>query len=188
MTIARNIEVQDINWSNGTVGDGHLSRGHSDDSPSVPCDGALDNVSGNCTTQGITFNQNRTHTLSNGEVIWDFAGNIYERINWEITPANKAYIFANGAPASAWREFNLLDTNINNGDEMETIAWEATNPAYTSAQNIGQYYAGNSVSGGSALRGGRWNSVLGAGVFSLNLDSATAFTENYIGFRCAFHP
>jgi hypothetical protein len=90
MSIAHNIENVAANWSNDAVGDGHLSRGHSDNNPNEPCDGQTLNVHTNCTTSAATFNQKRTHILSNGELIWDLAGNVWEWVDWNIDPTFKS--------------------------------------------------------------------------------------------------
>jgi len=194
MTIAHNIYERDSNWSNGNVGDGFLNRGHSDNNPAgTPCDGQIENVQTNCTTLDpnaatTSWNQKRTHTLSNGEVIWDIAGNVYNWVDWNVTPSEKAYRAADGSPQNAWREWNTIDTNINNGDEMETSTWQSTNVGANSTMGIGQYYAGSNASGGAALRGGLWNFGAAAGAFALNLSDASAVTSTGVGFRCVFRP
>ena len=85
-SIARNIELVGSNWANGAVGDaGGLNTGHSDDSPSntLPAN-SDDNNACHATGQSCNSNtwhsQKRTHTLSNGEVVWDMAGNVLEYI------------------------------------------------------------------------------------------------------------
>jgi len=101
MTISRNIEAQDANWSLGSVGQGYLYAGHNDGAPgkaleasstdtgNYRCaftDGAnptAENPSGSCptntasATSGTAGLQRRTHKLSNNSTIWDMAGNIY---------------------------------------------------------------------------------------------------------------
>ena len=83
MTITADAANMDTNWSGGQAGVGELARGHSDNSPTSAC-AAQDNdafafVQDTCdgSTTG-TFNQRRTHELSNGEMIWDISGNVWE--------------------------------------------------------------------------------------------------------------
>jgi formylglycine-generating enzyme required for sulfatase activity len=195
MTIARNVEGQDANWETGTPGSGAMFKGHSDNSPSSALAAAADNDPYNGTentssqAMGSGKEQKRTFTLSNGEVIWDFAGNVWEWVDWEtggeFTPVlqgNKAFDGTDGAAVAAWREFTLLDRKIDNGDVMNPLTWQSSNPVLNSSHGIGQYYAG--TSGGAALRGGNWNNGSNAGAFTLNLNNSTTNTNTNIGFRC----
>jgi hypothetical protein len=191
MTIAHNIENVNANWSNGTVGDGHLNRGHSDNNPTEPCNAALENVHTNCSTVGANFHQKRTHTLSNNEVIWDFSGSVYQWVDWNITPANIAYITADGSPQYSWREFSALyTTGVLTGasDPMAVWTWSPFNPTFSSTQNIGRYYAGSNASGGAARRGGSWDHGTDAGVFALYAAHTATYTHSALGLRCVFRP
>ncbi|HXH31335.1 MAG TPA: fibronectin type III domain-containing protein, partial [Bacteriovoracaceae bacterium] len=90
MTIAYNIEATASNWAGGVVGTGALFRGHSDNGPAsgltVSDTTDLYNGTGNTAAQamGSGKEQRRTFTLSNGEVIWDLAGNIFEWTDWSL--------------------------------------------------------------------------------------------------------
>ena len=135
----------------------------------------------------------RTLTLSNGEVIWDLSGNVWEWVDWEtggafttVPQEDKAFVSTDVAAVAVWREFTLLDQYINNGDVMDPLTWQSSNPALNSAHGIGQYYAG--TSGGAALRGGRWNDGSNAGAFALNLNSSTTIANSSRGFRCVYRP
>ncbi|HBB56589.1 TPA: hypothetical protein DCZ57_00960 [Patescibacteria group bacterium] len=119
--------------------------------------------------------QLRTHILSNGNVIWDIAGNVFE---W-----TDAYV--NGTaekPASAtdaWQDFSAITNYI-------TLNYaRPQNPSWSSANGIGQYYGGTSAGQRGFLRGGRWLSGAGGGVFALYLGDAPSNADTYIGFRCS---
>ncbi len=82
-TIARNIEQVSSNWSSGTVGTGALNYGHSDGSPNNAIAASSDDAdpcfeTGQSCSSTTWDRQRRTFTLSNGEVIWDFAGNVWQ--------------------------------------------------------------------------------------------------------------
>ena len=75
MTIATNIANKSSNWSNGNVSDGALNRGHSN---------TLNTHALAATNGEGSGTEKRTHTLSNGEVIWDMAGNVWEWTSYRI--------------------------------------------------------------------------------------------------------
>jgi hypothetical protein len=177
--VARNIEGVSSNWSNGnSSGSNALNRGHSDNSPynslaastdDDPCSGTGDT---NCATNShVDFTQRRTHTLSNGEVIWDIAGNVWEWVQENyMSQGSMAYVSQLTSPT-----YNLL-------------RW---GPAgnYT-AKSSGEYgglgYGNLDYSAGAVLRGGSWSNDNSAGVFASNLDyDSTNSIYGFIGFRCA---
>ncbi len=81
-TLARNIELVEDNWSDGIIGSS-LSAGHVDANPNMPLEASEDDNMG-CINTGRTCDgstwhrERRTHTLSNGEVVWDMSGNFSE--------------------------------------------------------------------------------------------------------------
>lgn len=209
MTIARNVEQVDENWSPQSgiqiPGTGVLARGHSDNSPGNALAASTDDNpyfgTGNSSSQSANsgWEQRRTLVLSNGQVIWDFSGNVYEWVDWEVSPSKKAH--PNGTPPSeAWREWNTINTLIgeNFDDEMQPHKWASlfirdTNgnllpsPLDTS-HGIGAYWAGNNSSGGVGVRGGAWDTGTSAGAFLLALSNdSTSFSMND-GFRCVYRP
>jgi len=180
MTVARNIENTAANWSSGVVGAGALNRGHSDSAPanSLPAN-ADDNQAcegtGQPCSSTIWDGQRRTHVLSNGEVIWDLAGNVLEWNDWNVPTADKA------SPQAAWIEIGVSTPTVS----MPQVSYYPEHTTYTAAQGIGMYYPGNSGSGGAARRGGDWGSGTSAGVFSLGLGYGPSGTYADVGFRCA---
>lgn len=84
MTIAINIENSPANWTGSAVGSGHLPTGHSDGSPNLYLPASSNDIfgcfqtnNGNCLMPASSDSfQKRTFLLSNGETIWDMAGNI----------------------------------------------------------------------------------------------------------------
>ncbi|HBB56618.1 TPA: hypothetical protein DEW47_01630 [Patescibacteria group bacterium] len=119
--------------------------------------------------------QLRTHILSNGNVIWDIAGNV-----WEWTDA-----YVNGTaekPASAtdaWQEFSAITNYV-------TLNYaRPQNPSWSSANGIGQYLGGASAGQRGFLRGGRWLTGAAAGVFTLYISNAPSYADTFVGFRCA---
>ena len=114
--------------------------------------------------------QLRVHVLSNGKVLWDIAGNIWE---WTDAQCDTTSWYNTGG----WVEWN----NANLTDYEQTIGGSTAN---TSANGAGQYF-GCTTSGDSFLRGGGYADFSDAGVFSLALTHAPTDVLTYQGFRCS---
>lgn len=184
MTIAENIASQDMNWSNGTIGSGQLIRGHSDGDPYQACaaseDDSLNVVETDCTNKDSAvdeFIEQRTSLLSNGEVIWDLAGNI-----WEVT----SYFNADDKPSPlgfAWNEFTDISGTLGT-PILDLIPQIAIDNSWDSSFSLGRYFAGDNATGGALHRGGRFYDTINAGIFTAGLSGSTTGTGTNFGFRC----
>lgn len=81
--LLRDLSSVPTNWSGNAVGSGFIYSGHSDNSPATAlAASALDSDgyfgTGNSSSSGA--NQKRTLVTSKGDVIWDFAGNLWEQM------------------------------------------------------------------------------------------------------------
>ena len=188
MTIADNAANTASNWFGGTVGTNFLYSGHNDNGPAnalaastdddgyygtndsaSSCDGVYNNfVVGDDTTSGrACAGQKRIFTLSNGNVIWDISGNVWEWTDAYIYDSNGTYEMP--LPAGNWYEYTAI-TNYKglNYIRPQDISWSAT-------QSIGRIYTdgncaystveGNETCGvgdhyyHAFLRGGSWASA-----------------------------
>lgn len=187
MTIANDIEGVASNWSSGKVSDGQLNRGHSDNNPPNPCDSRLENVQDSCSSPGKEFSQKRTHTLSNGTILWDIAGNLWNWTDWNVPMDKKAYYSKDGTSLEDWREMDQIDRNIAAGMPMESKLWRSLKyPQHNSAQSVGRYWSGDNNIGGAAIRGSRWKHGDSAGIYTLDLNSARHITSANVTFRCTY--
>ncbi|MFK7827158.1 MAG: SUMF1/EgtB/PvdO family nonheme iron enzyme [Oligoflexales bacterium] len=188
MTIATNIANVSSNWSGGVVGNGQLIRGHSDTSPGTACAAssstAMNVVENDCTNQPSErddFIEQRTHTLSNGAIIWDFSGNAWEWTN---------YLNENGKPtpvSSEWNEYIYISgTDIMPLTKL--IPQIAIDNNWNSTESIGKYLAGENQSGGALLRGGSFGNATNAGVFAAGLFESPTYSMAHVGFRCTYTP
>lgn len=148
-TIARNIAQVAENWSDGAVGSGVLNRGHSDSDPygfleaSSRDDDACLGTGQKCSST-VWGEQRRTHVLSNGEVIWDFAGNVWEWVYDDLDELEYT-----GPTDPGYKGFSIL------GEDVRSLSGPADG-AWTSSYGVGRLYGG---SGGAVYRGqlGKWH-------------------------------
>jgi len=188
MTIAQNVLSVAANWDNGagvhTVGTGYIYSGHNDGAPNNTIEASADDTLGYTNTGNVApSNQKRTLTLTNGEVIWDISGNVYD---WTTgTIAGSAQPGLTGEVAYAWKQWNngslLMDGLPYNSQPASTgiagITWN-------SSAGVGQIYSNYGETNTRAfIRGNDWGSVGNAGVLSLNLGNASVGTNMVIGFR-----
>jgi prepilin-type N-terminal cleavage/methylation domain-containing protein len=193
MTIARDIERVSSNWSNGAVGDGYLYRGHSDNSPARALQASMDSdpyyATGN--TPGT---QKRVMTLSNGENIWDFAGNLREHV--QRTSADLLTIIdipacSDGLAAWGWCQFGNVTAPYISGwtaDVSQNYIGPSNATTYDSNMGVGQVYTYKSgADQGTTVfnRGGHWSDSAYSGIYALRLDYTNSATYHNLGFRCA---
>ena len=162
-TINRNIEAQPSNWGDGVVGSlaGGLKRG---------------NCSGMSLESGIGRDYAK-FVLSNGVVIWDWSGNVWEWIygdgpNGTLgTPGGVAF---NGGVAYEWDSVNL-------NEERPILG--PSNSSWTSVYGVGRYDLFNVAPTETLIRGGSYRDCSSAGVFEVAANGFVG-SETY-GFRCA---
>ena len=198
MTIARNIEGQAVNWynpnppadtSNNIVGSGGLWRGHSDNNPPNALVASMDDNAGYTGTNNSISNgwqEKRTHTLSNGEVIWDLSGNLWEWTTDTVRMMDQPY--SNNQTSWAGVEFDLI---INNGT-LNYDYYRPSNLIWNSSNNMGQLISHGPNSSTQVfgwLRGGSWQggwgtaNYAGSGLFSIGPCGPSCSLATH-GFRC----
>ena len=183
MTVARAIEAVASNWSGGVVGSGHLARGHSDGFPAsylavTDEDDPWDGTGQDGTEEaGSGQEQRRTHTLPSGDVVWDFAGNRPEWVDWDDTDA----AYTSGPTAGlteGTKEFSApLEGELTTNDVRPR-------GSYTSDQSVGAWIY--SSGGQGAVRGIHGLGAVGeSGIFMLHLGIERG--DSY-GLRCVYLP
>ena len=191
MTLATNAANVTTNWSGGTVGTGAINRGHSDSAPgdalaAVTDDNDPCNGTGQTCSSSTWHDQRRTHVLSNSNVIWDLAGNVWEWVDYynsdnKPTPATAAwYEFTAITGSTVMPKSMLVPTNA-------VKAW--WNDSWKAETNgIGRMWPGAQNSGGALVRGGAWYEGAYSGLFTMAMDYSPTSTFTGIGFRCFFRP
>ena len=180
MTIARNAEQVNSNWST-FVGSGYLYSGHNDSTPYVALQADKDDTQGYSGTGNSTGNQRRTLTLSNGSVIWDLAGNVWEHVQRSVNNVGDLTNVFNPLPACSDAVDNWGWCQYGNTTAPYVSSWTAdvvrnsvgsSNTDWNSTQGVGQVYTwknGTSKSTTVFLRGGNWSVGSPAGAFALHL-------------------
>src|SRR5690606_26249194 len=136
LTVAHNALNVGSNWSGGNVGSGYVFSGHASGSP---LSASADDANGYFGTgASAPSRQRRTLTLSNGEVIWDMAGNYPEivdtEINEELLTAFESAVSSAGGQFVEWNTVELpgsINPNLLPGYGTPLAA------GWTSAQGIG---------------------------------------------------
>jgi len=177
LTLAQNVLSNPVNWSNNAVGSGFIYSGHNDSSPNNTL-AASDDTNGYFGTGNTSGSQKRTLTLTNGETIWDMAGNAIEWTSGQTTGGQPT-----GTPF-AWREWTAVS-----GGTILPSPYPATTglsgaSTWNSSNGIGQIYSNSAdATLRGFARGGQSNSGSSAGVLALDLSVSPSLTAQIFGFR-----
>ena len=179
--IARNIESVASNWLAGVVGidqmtNNGINQGHSNNNPT----GALaassdDNESCIGTNQSCSLMtwtpQRRTHRLSNDEIIWDLAGNVWE------------WVKDNSSSTSGADDFISKQANA----EYVVSRWGPLgNYQAADSSTLGLGFGFLNHGAGSILRGGAWDGDSVSGIFAAYLSEVPSTQHPKYGLRCVF--
>jgi len=182
MTIARNVGQIDENWTGGSVGSGCLFNGNSENT-TCGYDGP-DPDSGN-------YRNNRASlTLSNGEEIYDLAGNLHEFVKRDsddtLTSTSEQPDTASLTGSFGWREF----TDISDWDGFTSQMVELSDTSWGVSKGVGGIYHCDGCSGLTAdrifLRGGNFKNGLAAGAAALVIYWDVEDWGYNAGFRCVY--
>lgn len=206
--IARDIESVAANWNDATAGSedsDYINQGFFEDTNMNALSLAADSddangcfgieaadpdISGLSATCNDSWDsRKRTHTLSNGEVIWDIGGNVMEWVIDDRDTVNDAT--ANGyASADNFVSLDPFDDEegaVGSNLLMWGSAVDHTGKNSGAHGGLGWINDDTGI-GGAVARGGYWQWGNNSGIYSSWLDaSASAFAE-LVGTRCVWAP
>lgn len=185
--VARNVASVASNWGTAEGGpnsssaySGELSRGVHFKPSQHYGESASENDSEGCVNTGKICSETqwsayrRTHLLSNGEVVWDMAGNVFEWVKDDIEPGQK----------DSWIA-RILNTDIHS--KNFGAAEVCNSPSAESACGYGNGWLAGARQGLGARRGGYWFGIY-AGIFTTSLGINPEYSHMGTGFRCSYLP
>ncbi len=224
MTIARNVEQVKNNWcdKNGTncgfppgVAGKILANGYNDTyheasasaggsgaliagDDSQPCFGTTTDGSNTC---GGKNSQKRTLTLSNGNILWDFAGNVWQWVNAQVMRKDEPESKSDGVLDLGWTRSDFAPgslpsviTDNGQGSLLGYDTFRPSNPLWNANNGVGRIYHYSDPNDTSTvlytfIRGGNWRHFDDDGAFTIHM-SPPANTEGIddVGFRCVTSP
>jgi len=132
----------------------------------------------------------RTFFLADGQVIWDFAGNVWEWVDWYV-PLAEDRAFPDGEVTDDFVEINLCDAT----DAMPDESFKSLNVEMNGLINANRVGRSHPTAvdhdAGAAMRGGNFmHGACNNGIYALGMgyppDSDHIICR--VGFRCVWHP
>ncbi len=222
MTIARNVEQVPSNWCDkngtscgfppGTAGK-ILANGHNDSNNEASAGGSNNDsalIAGNdnqpcfgTTTDGSNAcgggngSQKRTLALSDGNTIWDFAGNVWQWVAGTVLRKDEPKSESKGQLDLGWLSSEFAPgalpsviTDNGRGSSLGYDSFRPSNSTWNSNNGVGRiFHYSSGVDTNTTIygfiRGGQWNHGAVDGAFSMHLTPVPNKTNiNDVGFRC----
>lgn len=184
LTIVQNVLKVPSNWSSGVVGTGYIYSGHNDGTPHNALEADPNGDNGYYNTGNVTpSNQRRTLTLSNGQVIWDLAGNLWEWTSGTAT-IGKPGITGDNYDSREWPNVTNLGSIVPNIFPSATGITGAS--SWNSSNGIGEIFSNaddNNLRG--FLRGGSFSDSIYAGIMTMDFYYTPDSSDTYFTFRVA---
>ncbi len=224
MTIARDVEQVKENWCDkdgrncgfdpGTAGK-ILVNGHNDSDNEIsasdsargalvasddsqPCFGTTTDGTNVCGGKG---SQKRTLQFGNGNVLWDFAGNVWHWVDGTIARKDQPKSKSKGVVDQGfiWSDFTpgSLPSVITENGRSPALGYDAfrpSDPTWNANNGVGRIYhfsgpADNNLTQYGYIRGGNWRHGYDSGAFCVHLSPPLDRANiDDVGFRCAVAP
>jgi len=174
-TIARNLELQVSNWTSGTVGSGCIFQGNNGEA-NCGYDGA--------NPENSSSNARGIFTLSTGQVLYDFSGNVYEWVLDDNSTSYDANAFFRNITGATHTTMGTLADGVPRSAKAQ---FGPSGSSYTGTNNnSGLGFGFINPSAGAVNRGGNWSLGGNAGIFYTSLFRLATYSEVNLGFRCVY--
>jgi hypothetical protein len=185
MTVAQNVLSVVSNWSGGAVGSGYISSGHNDSAPNNALVPDPNDINSNAGETNQTFAQKRTLKLTNGQIIWDMAGNVWQ---WTTGQTNGTTAQQPGVVGNAYASYIEWPNVTTNGTLVINPFPSGTgltgSNTWNSGKGIGMLSSSTTDTNlNGFFRGGNWSRNGVDGVFALDLSNSSGNSYNTVGFR-----
>lgn len=188
LTIAQNVLSVASNWSGGLVGSGYIYSGHNDNLPNSALVADSSDANGYAGETNTGGNQRRTLTLTNGNVIWDLAGNAAE---WTAGQTNGTTAQQPGVIGNNYAS-NIEWPNVTTHGSLSPDPFPATTGltgagSWSHSNGIGMIVWSSTTDTAlhGFIRGGNQNNGMTAGVLALELDAPPSYVAANLGFRAS---
>ena len=175
MTIARDIEINPLNWSSGIVGTGCVFNGNYGTDDTCGYDGSNPEF-------GDDRNEKAMLRLSTNSSIWDFSGNVWEIVDW--VAGDGSFTRAPSNANNSWMQVTTTSGSITAND-LSPLG------SYNSSHGMGKWFGSYDTDRGYTVRGSDYDDISsapGTGIYSMALNNTSTVVENHIGFRCVYRP
>ena len=160
LAIAHDVVRQNMNWTEGKVGEGRILKGM--------CDWQVNSAkAGNFVPRGV--GENRWLTLSNGSRICDLNGNVHQWV-FDNVQGDRNGIVCRRFDADSISLQAPFPSMVKGVGWMPAVGW--TDNDWTQR---------------AIVRGGSWRSMDSAGVFTI-MDNWPDRRSDHVGFRCTKAP
>jgi hypothetical protein len=198
-TIAQNTEEIPSNWTSGIVGTEMMYTGHSDNNPSnslavVNVNDPYDSTQGSAgapnssQAAGSGKEQRRTLNLSNGEVIWDLAGNVLEWVKDNDATNFGASVYIDQITSGSHTTTGTVGSLTGAAKYLFGPSGDYSSLNSSLHCGLGYGYLNNGAAGG-IFRGGCFtDGGTYSGIYRVIIGQSPIIANSIYGFRCVFHP
>ncbi|HUC01490.1 MAG TPA: SUMF1/EgtB/PvdO family nonheme iron enzyme [Candidatus Paceibacterota bacterium] len=197
MTIVTNAANQGSNWTGGSVGSGGIYIGNANNPEPYPAGSSDANGYAGESDLTVTYtnDERRTFTLSNGSIVWDMSGNVWEDVSRSVNDSGDATTTMSMPSCSdnynGWEDCQFGNSTIpyitSYTSDLTQLMLAPPNSSWNSSQNVGvvqTYGSGGNQGAAGFARGGNADDGSSAGAFAF-FPVDPSGSGNWLGFRCS---